>query len=328
MTMSDREEILRSARGFQESRLLLTAAELGLFDMLATPHTAEEVTRTLQGNQRGVTILLDALTAIGYLTKRDGAYQTGELAALYLTSDSPESILPMILHYANGWKRWSRLTEIVKGECTYTHGDVTRTPEQLRAFIGGMHVLGKERAPKVVEAVQPDTATALLDIGGASGTYTIAFLRACPGMRATLLDLPEVIELARERLEAEGLLDRVRLVPGDYNRDAFPSGHDLAFLSAIIHQNSHEENVALYKRCYDALVSGGRIVIRDHVLSSDRTSPRAGAVFAVNMLCGTSGGNSYTWEEISAGLEAAGFVRPRIVHEDTVMDGLVEAWKP
>lgn len=329
MKHSERDALLSLGRSFQESRILLTGVELGLFDLLKDEwRTASEVCELLGADRRGVTILLDALTAMGRLEKREGRYRTEPETALYLCSDSPESVLPMMQHYVNGWRRWSHLTDIVCGQRPPATPGSGPSPDQLRAFIGGMHVLGRERAPQVVARVRPGNARALLDVGGASGTYTMEFLKVCPQMRATLFDLPDVIELARERLEAEGYLDRVTLVAGDYNRDPLPSGHDLAFLSAIIHQNSHEQNIALYRRCYEALVPGGRIVIRDHILSEDRTSPRAGAIFAVNMLCATESGNSYTWSEISGGLMEAGFIEPRILHEDTVMDGLVEAFKP
>ncbi len=106
------------------------------------------------------------------------------------------------------------------------------------------------------------------------------------------------------------------------------AGHDLAFVSAIIHQNSPDQNVDLFRKVLAALDPGGCIVVRDYVLSSDRTSPKAGAIFAVNMLIGTSGGNSYTYEEIEDALEQAGFSRVRLMHTGTRMDGLVEAFKP
>jgi predicted O-methyltransferase YrrM len=191
-----------------------------------------------------------------------------------------------------------------------------------------MHVIAAPIAPGIVALVDPAGARLLLDVGGASGTYTLAFLKAAPEMRATLFDLPEVIEMARERVGAAGMLNRVALVAGDYNRDPLPAGHDLAFVSAIIHQNSAEENVAMFRKIFAALEPGGRIVVRDHVLSPDRIKPRSGALFAVNMLVGTEGGNSYTEAEICDALTQAGFAGARIIHPDTRMDGLVEAFRP
>jgi predicted O-methyltransferase YrrM len=168
----------------------------------------------------------------------------------------------------------------------------------------------------------------LLDVGGASGTYTMALLDAAPGLRATLFDLPHVIPLARERLAAAGTLDRVELVAGDLERDALPGGHDLVLLSAIIHSYSLAQNLDLYRKCLAALVPGGRLLIRDHVMSPDRTQPKAGALFAINMLVNTRGGGTFTLEEITDGLTQAGFERIRLVQSGEVMNGVVEAFRP
>jgi len=147
-------------------------------------------------------------------------------------------------------------------------------------------------------------------------------------MRATLFDRPGVVEMARERLGAAGVLDRVALVPGDFYQDPLPPGHDLAFVSAIIHQNSPEQNMELFRKVFAALDPGGRIVVRDYVLSPDRTSPKSGAIFAVNMLTGGAGGNCYTYEETENALGQAGFTRVSLTHPGTQMDGLVEAFRP
>ncbi len=329
MDKTRQDQLMEQVRGFMESRIVITAAELNLFTLLAdSAMGAEEVCRAIGGDLRATTILLDALAALGWLTKSGGVYRADAGAAQLLADSSDECIRPIILHYANMWKRWSRLTDIVTGGPSEEPTVATRTPEQFRAFIEGMHVLARKRAPAVAAQIGLGGARSLLDVGGASGTYTIEFLRASSELRATLFDLPNVVEMARERLAAEGLLDRVTLVGGDYLKDPIPGEHDLAYLSAIIHQNSPEENVALYRNCHNAMVSGGRIIIRDHLMSPDRTSPRFGAIFAVNMLCGTSGGNSYTFDEIAAGLLEAGFGGARILNEDSVMDGLVEARKP
>jgi predicted O-methyltransferase YrrM len=160
------------------------------------------------------------------------------------------------------------------------------------------------------------------------GTYTVAFLQAVPGMKATLFDRPEVIEIARPFLDRVGLLHRVRLVPGDFYEDEFPKGHDLAFVSAIVHQNSPEQNLNLFSKVFQSLDPGGRILIRDHVMDPDRTRPKDGAVFAVNMFVATAGGNTYTFEEIRDGLVRAGFTDICLLHSGEQMDGLVEAFRP
>ena len=167
----------------------------------------------------------------------------------------------------------------------------------------------------------------MIDVGGGSGVYTIAALRLAPQLRATIFDRPLVTEIARRKLEEEGMIDRVALVNGDFYADPLPGGHDLALLSAIIHQNDAEQNVALYRKAFDALLPGGTIAVRDFVMSEDHTAPADGTVFAINMLVGTPGGSTYAFEEIREGLEAAGFTDAKLVHRGE-MDSLVTAQRP
>jgi predicted O-methyltransferase YrrM len=325
MSEWNQSSIQALSRAFQESRIFLTGAELDLFDLLAArPLSAGEVAAQTGANLRGLTILLDALAAMGLLVKEEGRYQCEPSAAPFLTADSPASLLPTALHAADLWHRWSKLTEIVAGAQA---GQRSSAAIQ-RAFIGAMNASAAAQADRIVALVAPGPARKLLDVGGASGTYTMAFLRAVPEMRATLFDRPAVVEMARERLEAAGVLDRVALVPGDFYQDPLPPGHDLAFVSAIIHQNSPQQNVELFRKVLAALDPGGRIVVRDYVLSPDRTSPRPGAIFAVNMLTGGASGNCYTYEEIKDALVRAGFTRVNLGQPATQMDGLVEAFKP
>jgi len=319
----DQQSLLGLSRGFMATRIFLTGAELGLYTLLAdNPLSAEEIAARLEAELRPLTIVLDALAAMELLVKEEGRYRTEPSAAPLLAKDLPGSVLPMVLHAANLWTRWSHLTALVGARAIEEDPDAS-----LRAFIGAMHVGATPQAARIVELVNPGNARKLLDVGGASGSYTIAFLQAAPAMKATLFDRPPVVELARERLQETGLLDRVTLVPGDLYTDSLPGGHDLAFVSAIIHMNSTEQNVDLFRKVYNALLPGGRVVIRDHVLSPDRTHPKSGALFAVNMLTGTSGGNSYTFAEIRDALTEAGFTRIALIHPDERMDGLVEGYK-
>ena len=322
--MNTPESLLALSRAFQESRVLLTGAELDVFTLLSKEAlTAGTIAARLGADGRALTITLDALAAMELLVKENGEYRTAPDAAC-LSADAPDSILPMLLHAAALWDRWTGLTRKIGGTplTARSPADVTR------AFICAMHVVSAPQAARLVAAVEAGGARRLLDVGGGPGTWTAAFLRAAPGLEATLFDLPPVIEIARAQLAKDGLVGRVTLVGGDFETDELPAGHDLAWLSAIIHQNGPAQNDALYGRIFRALAPGGRLVLRDHVMDSGRTRPRAGALFAVNMLVGTAHGGTYTFEEIRTGLERAGFVRVRLVREGERMDSLVEAFRP
>jgi predicted O-methyltransferase YrrM len=323
------ETILGLSRKFMESRIFLTAAELDIFSSLVKdPMSAREVADKIQVTLRGITILLNALVPMGLLEKKDEKYYCPAEVGALLAADSPTSILSMVRLTVGGWERWSDLTEIVRQGAQKARPLVFDSCEtEQEAFIRAMDAVAHRIAPGIVAAIKPGEAKRLLDIGGASGSYTEAFLEASPDMKATLFDLPPVIKIARRRFAATGLRDRITFVAGDYNQDELPAGHDLALLSAIIHQNSPEQNIELYGKIYRALQPGGRLVIRDHVMSPDHTLPTSGALFAVNMLVGTPGGRTYSFEEIKASVESAGFIKINLIQPDEQMTGLVEAFK-
>jgi predicted methyltransferase len=147
-------------------------------------------------------------------------------------------------------------------------------------------------------------------------------------MTAVLFDLENVIPMAKERLAEEKIADRVDLAAEDFYKDELPKGCDLALVSAIIHQNSPEENLELFSKIYRALDPGGAVLIRDHIMDESRTKPLAGAVFAINMLVNRRGGDTYTFSEVKARLEKAGFVDVKQVRYGESMDSLVEGRKP
>jgi hypothetical protein len=321
-----RGKLLLVGRDFMLSRILLTAGELDLFSKLkGEPRTVADLCRTEEWNERGLAMLLDALAAHGLLIKTsDAKYGLPESVERLLVKDSSESILPMILHGCRLWDTWSHLTYIVStGENPNTAPDRVRSADENKDFIEAMDVIGRELAANVANSIDLASYRRMLDVGGGSGTYIMAFLKKAPQMTATLFDLPEVTELAGRRLAGSEFAQRVRLVSGDYNTDPLPAGHDLVLLSAVIHINSRQGNQTLFRRVYECLDPGGAILIRDHIMNPTRTLPVGGAVFAINMLVNTKGGSTYTYDEVREDLEQAGFKDVHMVREGQNMDQLV-----
>ncbi len=312
-----------------KSRVILTAAKLDFFTRLdEKPCSAGELAGEKGLDTRATTRVLDCLVTFGLLEKQDSVYKPTENGAFY-SSLHPQTVLPMALHMDRLWDTWSNLTEVVKeGGHSGLDPGIHMDDESWKSFIGAMHVVGRELAQKIAEDYDLGRFKRLLDVGGASGTYTIAFLRRNPVMTAVLFDLGNVIPMARERLLKEGTENRVDLVAGNFYEDELPKGCDLALLSAIIHQNSEEKNLDLYTRIFRALEPGGTLLIRDHIMDESRTKPPAGAMFAINMLVNTQGGDTYTFKEIKDGLERAGFANVQQVRYGEGMDCLVAAQKP
>jgi ubiquinone/menaquinone biosynthesis C-methylase UbiE len=328
--MPQAPDIFIEYAGWMKARIILTAAELDMFTLLdEKPLASEELARLLKADARAVTRILDCLVIFELLEKAGGRYTMSGKGAFF-SSRHPESVLPMLLHMNNMWDNWSLLTETVQGRKNPGLKSVIDAKDEAvtKAFIGAMHVIGKGLSQEIAASYNADNFKQLLDIGGGSGTYTIAFLEQNKNMAAVIFDLPDVISLAAERLNAEGYRERVTLMAGDFYKDELPRECDLALLSAIIHQNSTQENLALYRKIYQALEPRGAVLIRDHIMDESRTSPPAGALFAINMLVHTTGGDTYTFREVKETLEQAGFKDVKLVRSGERMDCLVEGRKP
>src|SRR5271157_1337926 len=233
--MEPGSRIMKEAN-FWTSRILLTAAELDIFTHLDNESlTASQLAALIGTDPRATDRLLDALVAMSFLRKRDDVFLLSESGTL-LSSKCPQTLLPMVLHYNGLWDVWGQLTTVVReGKPARKTGSKHMDEAMRKAFIGAMDSASRELSLKLADTFDASAFRKLLDIGGASGTYTIAFLRTNPQMTAILFDLPPVVAIARERMEAEGLTDRVILVPGDYNEDALPRC-DFVLLFAVIHQ--------------------------------------------------------------------------------------------
>ena len=323
------EKVMAESRAFMSSRVILTATEIDFFTHLEKkPSTAKDLAERLGLDLKATTRLLDCLVVYGFLKKFEGRYLNTEKGAV-LSADHPETVRPMVLHMGHLWTTWSQLTERVrKGRDLQTKPGLKFDEKGMKAFIGAMHVGAKTLSSEIAEAYDSTPYKKLLDVGGASGTYSVAFLRKNPKLRAVIFDLKKVIPMAKDRLREEGLFDRVEFIAGDFYKDALPTGCDLALLSAIIHQNSLDENETLFLKVHRALEPGGVILIRDHIMDESRTKPPAGAVFALNMLVNTRGGDTYTFREVKEALEKAGFMDIRLLRTGEKMDCLLEGRKP
>lgn len=323
-------KMMAEATGFMKSRIILTAAELDLFTKIdLKSQTAQELAEESQFDLRALTRLLDCLVAFGLLEKTGDQYTLTEQGKLN-ASNHPETLLPILLHMGDLWHSWNHLNDIVQNGPDHEKKPLQDRLAQKRieSFLGAMHAIAQDLSSEIAEFFDARSYKQLLDIGGGTGSYTVAFLKKNPHMEAVLFDLKNVIPMAKERITNHGLADRVSLIPGDFYTDELPRDCDLALLSAIIHQNSPTQNEALYLKIYHALIPGGTLLIRDHIMDETRTKPVDGTVFAINMLVNTPGGDTYTVNEIKETLEAVGFSSIRWIRAGEKMDSLIEAKKP
>jgi (2Fe-2S) ferredoxin/precorrin-6B methylase 2 len=302
------DDLNQTLRAFMESRTLLTALELDVFTAVGGGATAAEVAQKITSQPRSTEMLLNALVAIGTLAKQQGVYRNTPASARFFAESSPANARPGLIHIVNLWHRWSNLTDCVRAGTAVGHKEMAdRGDDWTKPFIAAMHRNAAERAPLVVRAVDATGDQRLLDVGGGSAAYSIAFAKANEKLRATVLDLPTVLPIAQGHIEAAGVADRVDTRAGDLRRDALGSGYTIVLASAICHMLSPAENQNLFRRCFAALDTGGRLVMQDFILEADKTAPKQAALFALNMLVGTPAGSTYSGDEYTAWMTGAGF---------------------
>src|SRR2546422_7186690 len=156
-------------------------------------------------------------------------------------------------------------------------GDVFRTmardPEMTRLFTMGMDAAGRYWAECLARSVDLSRTRLLLDVGGGSGVYSIALAKRFRKLRAIIFDLPEVLPVARERIRAAGLEDRVETTGGDFFADPWPPGADAILFSAVLHDWSPDTCRRLLRKAAVALPSGGIVVIRESFSEDDGPGP-------------------------------------------------------
>lgn len=307
------DRLIDEIMGYRKAKILMVAAYLDVFTPLEVPRSAASLARRLSLDVRAVEILLDALTAIGYLRKRGLHYANAPVSSLYLVRGRPTYMGDNLKYQEMIWDAWGDLRHSIGkgGAVRPLEYWLLRHKGFTQEYIKGMDNIARGPAAEIAALAAPAPGARLLDVGAGPGTYSLAFLRANPGMSATLLDLPSTLKVTKRMLAEFPLLSaRARLKAGNYRSAAFgKEEYDLVLLSHITHDESPEVNRRLIEESLSALRPGGRIIIHDFMLDANRVEPVFGALFSVHMLAYTEGGRTYTAAEYAKWLRRAGFRR-------------------
>lgn len=299
--------LLQTSGNYWLACTLHAAVKLKVFTALGgRALTGPEVARELGADARAMGMLLDALTAAGLLSKTEGKYGNTEVSRSFLSEDSPQYLGHMILHHHYLVESWSRLDEAIRtGKPVRTRSSIEDEGRR-ESFLMGMFNNAMQQAPQVVKAIDLSGRHHLLDFGGGPGTYAIHFCREYPELKATVFDLATTRPFAAEVIAQFGMEDRISFVAGDYLRDEPAGAYDAAWLSHVLHAEGPDGCETIVRKAVSVLEPGGVILVQDFILNDTRDGPPFPALFSLNMLLGTEGGQSYSGTEIMGMLERAG----------------------
>ena len=301
-------DLLQLAGGYWNTCALHAGVKLDLFTLVAeSPMTAEGVALQVKSDPRATAMMLDSLTALGLLEKNADEYSVTPFSAAYLSHSSPTYMGHIIMHHHHLVEGWSRLHEaVISGgpiKKSVSHDDDESVRE---SFLMGMFNLASLLAPNIARSVDLSARKRLLDLGGGPGTYAIHFCLANPELFAEIYDLPTTGKFAEATVNRFGLSDRITFVPGDYNADTIPTGFDTAWLSHVLHIEGPVTCRKLLKKTVAALDTGGLLLVQEFILNDEKNGPEFPALFSLNMLVGTDGGQSYSQKELSEMMTDAG----------------------
>ena len=229
------DDLMAVANGYQRSMILFAALKLGLFRGLAAGGCdASALARRIGADPGKLSILLDALAALGLVGKKGKIYRNAPVARELLLP-GPRSMESLLLHHLDGWGEWGRLSATVRAGRKPRGGAEGNWQEN---FIRGMEENARERAAAVARRIRIRRGDRVLDLGGGPGTYAVAWADACPGAEITLFDRPETLRVTRKILREKGAIGRVRLAEGDFLEDPLGGPYDFVWISHILHAYS------------------------------------------------------------------------------------------
>ncbi|NUT46642.1 MAG: methyltransferase [Saccharothrix sp.] len=300
--------ILEVLGGFRAAKFLMAAGELGLFEALADAPATLDVLATRTGlTPRAARICADAMVAVGLLERDGDEYRNSPAAATFLAGASPADLRPVLrLSDRFSYPSWGNLADALRNgpaAAQITGLD----PEMQRIFSEGVEALNVGPAAALAATGHFADRRRLLDIGGGTGSWSIAVARANPGLTATVFELPQVIDIARHRVAEQELADRIDLVGGDLLADDLPTGYDCGLLANVVHCFSPEENRLVLEKARRAAAPGARLLLVDHWTDPTHTQPVIAALMAGEYAVNIAHGDVYSLVEGQEWLAATGW---------------------
>jgi len=327
--MADPHLIHRLATGYMGTCALLAALELNVFDAISGKSlSTREVAEALQLDPKPLERLMVALTSVGLLERKEGKYACSPETERYLVKSSPS--------YFGDYYRFQvrhclmpdflRLDELIRENRAVMADDWSEfmgDHQKARLFILGQHSASQGAGRMLASIFDFSPFRKMVDLAGGSGACSIAACRNNPELTSVIVDFPNVLRIAEEIAAREGLSHRITTQPGDIRKDDWPEG-DLMLISLVISGFTREDQVSVFRKCFQKLPAGGKIIVHDFLMNAEYTGPVLSAMYNLTSVEGvpTSG------EDMAGLLGEAGFVAPVIQTVIPEYTAMVGATKP
>jgi cyclopropane fatty-acyl-phospholipid synthase-like methyltransferase len=317
--INDADDFIQNLCGYRNAILLITLNELSICEMLATGSlTIEAILNKKPTHPLLTQAILDASVALGILGKQGDNYSNTELAQKYLVRSSKEYLGDTVKYHLGYIPYWSALPQMVfssESAVSRPAEQSEQDPQAFRAFIRGVNDAHRNAVKAFADRLDLNSCHRLLDVGTGPGSYSVALLEKYPDLHCVLQDLPPVLDVAKEIIEAAGLMDRVTFLPGDFNIIDYGENFDAILFSNVLHLEGRESAKKLLLKARKSLRDGGLLLVNEPTLEASRTEPRSTAVFNLTVIL-RSGieGALFTNDEVEQLLQSTGFRVKRTIN--------------
>ena len=325
-------KIMQLGMGFMGSKVLLTAVKLEVFTLLASsPLTAKDVKDKLrlQCTDRHVFDWLDALVSLSFLQRQGllehAVYSNAEDTDFFLDKNKP-SYMGGILEMANNrlYKFWVDLEEGLQTGQSQNEGkgksegnmeffaQLYKDEQSLQEFMNAMSGIQTGTFMELINKFDFDKYKTLLDIGGADGWLSIQVCLKHSNIHCITFDLPPVEPLAKKKIAAFDLTDRIGVVSGDFLKEELPKA-DLISMGNILHGMSEKAKQELIQKVNNALSPDGAFIAIENIIDNERKQNTFGLLMSLNMLIENGDAFDYTMNDFQRWAQAAGFKRTELI---------------
>lgn len=313
--------LMQALFGALTTQSISVAARLGIADLLAErPQTATELAAKTNTHPASLYRVLRTLASVGIFAENaDRKFELTPVAAL-LRSNAPDSVRDFAIMFGEDWiwQAWGALMHSVNtGEVAHVKVQGMSSFEYFESnkeagevFNRAMTSNSLRQVSPIVEAYDFSNIGTLVDIAGGHGLLLTGILKANPGLKGVLFDMPYVIKDAGELLERQGVSDRVELASGDFFQSV-PGGGDAYMMKHIIHDWDDEHSVKILKNILTAMNDDAKVLIIEMVVP-EGNDPSPSKFLDLVMLCMETG-KERTKEEYRILLEASGFRLNRVI---------------
>ena len=302
------DRIFEIAQGFMASKHLFAASELGVFEALGEgPVDLEGLAARTGLTRRTTRIAADAMVALGLLEVRGGCYANTPVAATFLAGVTPADLRPLLRFWDRlSYPAWEGLAGAL-GRGRPAREIFEIDDDLVPVMSAGIAAATTAACRALPEVAGLPAASRVLDIGGGTGSWSIALAAADPALTATVLELADVARVADEQVLEAGYSHRIDVRVGDVLADDLPSGFDVFLLANLVHYFTPDTNRSILQRIRAAAETGDRLLIADFWTDPSHTQPLAAALMAGEFAIHVNDGDVYSVAESAAWLAATGW---------------------